>query len=75
MTLDLGGEDAMQDFALFEQKMLTDRNASWVDRLLEQAQGQKVFAAVGAAHLPGEIGVLRLLENDGFEITRLPLFQ
>jgi uncharacterized protein YbaP (TraB family) len=73
MTLDLGGEAAMQDFALFEQKMLTDRNASWVARLLEQARGQRVFAAVGAAHLPGEIGVLRLLEAEGFEIIRLPL--
>ncbi|MRU16069.1 TraB/GumN family protein [Roseovarius sp. A21] len=73
MTLDLGGDTAMQDFALFEQKMLTDRNLSWVERLLEQAQDQKVFAAVGAAHLPGEVGVLRLLEDEGFTITRLPL--
>ncbi len=75
MTLDLGGAAAMEDFALFEQKLLIDRNADWVVRLLDEAQGQKVFAAVGAAHLPGEIGVLRLLENEGFEITRLPLFQ
>ncbi|WP_294622150.1 TraB/GumN family protein [uncultured Roseovarius sp.] len=75
MTLDLGGEDAMEDFKLFEQKMLTDRNVSWVERLLDEAQGQKVFAAVGAAHLPGEIGVLRLLENEGFEVSRLELFQ
>jgi uncharacterized protein YbaP (TraB family) len=75
MTLELGGEDAMENFARFEQKMLVDRNAAWVERLLEQAQGKKVFAAVGAAHLPGEIGVLRLLEKEGFEITRLPLFQ
>lgn len=74
MTLDLGGEAAMQDFALFEQKMLTDRNAAWVARLLEQTQGERVFAAVGAAHLPGEIGVLRLLEAEGFDITRLALF-
>lgn len=75
MTLDLGGEDAMEDFKLFEQKMLTDRNTSWVERLLEHAKGQKVFAAVGAAHLPGEVGVLRLLQEEGFEVTRLPLFQ
>ncbi|WP_371931066.1 TraB/GumN family protein [Roseovarius sp. MMSF_3281] len=73
MTLDLGGEAAREDFALFEQKMLIDRNAAWVVRLLDEAQGQKVFAAVGAAHLPGEIGVLRLLEDEGFEITRLSL--
>jgi uncharacterized protein YbaP (TraB family) len=75
MTLDLGGDDAMEDFKLFEQKMLTDRNASWVERLLEQTRGQKVFAAVGAAHLPGEVGVLWLLQEEGFEVTRLELFQ
>ena len=75
MTLDLGGDDAMDDFQLFEQKMLTDRNTSWVERLLRDAAGQKVFAAVGAAHLPGEVGVLRLLQEEGFEVTRLELFQ
>lgn len=73
MTLDLGGAAAREDFARFEQKMLIDRNEAWVVRLLDEAQGQKVFAAVGAAHLPGGIGVLRLLEKEGFEVTRLPL--
>lgn len=75
MTLDLGDEDALEDFNLFEQKMLTDRNASWVERLLREAPGQTVFAAVGAAHLPGEVGVLRLLQEEGFEVTRLELLQ
>src|SRR6056297_810685 len=74
MTLDLGGDDAMDDFQLFEQKMLTDRNTSWVERLLRDAAGQKVFAAVGAAHLPGEVGVLRLLQEQGVAVTRLELF-
>lgn len=75
MTLDLGGGSALEDFNLFEQKMLTDRNASWVERLLREAPGQTVFAAVGAAHLPGEVGVLRLLQKEGFEVTRLELLQ
>ena len=30
------------------------------------------FVAVGAAHLPGETGVLNLLAKKGFSITRLP---
>ena len=34
--------------------------------------GERLFVAVGAAHLPGEAGVLRLLERRGFEIERLP---
>ncbi len=71
-SLELGGETAEDDFAFFEQQFLTDRNRDWIDLLLEEAEGQKVFAAVGAAHLPGEVGVLFMLEQAGFEIERLP---
>ncbi|HAR53445.1 MAG TPA: TraB/GumN family protein, partial [Roseovarius nubinhibens] len=31
-----------------------------------------IFVAVGAAHLPGDRGVLNLLESKGFRITPLP---
>ena len=30
-----------------------------------------VFAAFGALHLPGEVGVIELLRARGFEVTRL----
>ncbi len=30
-----------------------------------------VFVAVGAAHLPGETGVLNLLEKAGYSVTRV----
>ena len=72
VSLDFGGESAEQDMERFEQVMLTQRNKGWVDLLMRDAQGQNVFIAVGAAHLPGETGVLRLLEDQGMEITRLP---
>lgn len=72
ISLESGGETAAEDFALFEDLFLTRRNRDWVELLLQRAEGARVFAAVGAAHLPGEIGVLRLLEAEGFEITPLP---
>ncbi len=72
ISLELGGPDAAEDFALFEKLLLEDRNRAWVALLLEAADGRQVFAAVGAAHLPGETGVLRLLEEEGFLIERLP---
>lgn len=72
ISLEFGGETAAEDFALFEQQLLVDRNRSWVDRLLEQAKGQNVFVAVGAAHLPGDNGVLAMLAHEGFTITPLP---
>lgn len=71
ISLEFGGENGAEDFALFEQQMLIDRNQSWIELLLGEAEGKQVFAAVGAAHLPGPHGVLNLLEQNGFTVTRL----
>ncbi len=73
VTLKYGGPTAEEDFARLEQIFLTDRNTGWVDKLLAEAPGQDVVVAVGAGHLPGEIGLLHLLEQEGFKIERLPL--
>lgn len=72
ISLEFGGPDATADFALFEDQLLIRRNHGWIDVLMQDALGQRVFLAVGAAHLPGEHGVLQLLEEQGFKITRLP---
>jgi len=72
ITLAHGGATAEEDFALFEQLLMIDRNHAWIDLLLDKAAGRTVFAAVGAAHLPGEHGVLNLLEQAGFDIAPLP---
>lgn len=72
ISLEFGGERAEQDLARFEEAMLTRRNQGWIEVLTGNTAGQSVFMAVGAAHLPGENGVLRLLENQGFEIRQLP---
>ncbi|NHF73824.1 TraB/GumN family protein [Paracoccus xiamenensis] len=59
------------------QVLLMDaRNESWIAPLTEAAEdaaakGRGVVAAFGALHLPGENGVLRLLETDGWTIERL----
>lgn len=71
ISLDYGGETAQEDFALMEEQLLTNRNTGWVDLLLREGDGKKVFAAVGAAHLPGDAGVLNLLAGEGFTITPL----
>ncbi|SLN65983.1 TraB family protein [Roseovarius litorisediminis] len=69
---EFGDAKAARDFEVFEQQLLNRRNQGWVERLMDQASGQQVFMAVGAAHLPGETGVLQLLADKGFSITRLP---
>ena len=71
VSLDFGGDSAAQDFERFEEMLLTRRNTDWIE-VLSAAPEQRLFVAAGAAHLPGETGVLRLLENEGFTIERLP---
>ncbi|XLS29406.1 TraB/GumN family protein [Flavobacteriaceae bacterium M23B6Z8] len=51
--------------------MLYDRNAIMADGIVEIAKKGKLFAGVGAAHLPGEKGVLQLLRDKGYKVTPL----
>lgn len=59
---------------LAEDRLMTQRNRSWIGPLTQAAdaaaaEGKPVVAAFGALHLPGETGVLRLLEGEGWTIT------
>jgi uncharacterized protein len=74
LSLETGGENAAEDFALFEQLLLTNRNTAWRSELLA-APEKDILVVVGAAHFPGENGVLNLLANEGYAITRLKLNQ
>ncbi|MCH2044285.1 MAG: TraB/GumN family protein [Saprospiraceae bacterium] len=48
--------------------MLYDRNIIMADRIIELGQEQSVFAAIGAGHLGGKKGVLKLLKDRGCEV-------
>ena len=51
--------------------LIVQRNANWISQIAEIMDGEgTVFIAVGAAHLPGEDGVIHLLRNEGFTVTR-----
>ena len=73
VSLKYGGDNALADFELFERQLLINRNANWMDVILRAAPDKTLFIATGAGHLPGENGLLRLLENQGYAITRLPV--
>jgi uncharacterized protein YbaP (TraB family) len=55
----------------FMAKLLDERNQHMRDASLPLLQRGAAFIAVGAAHLPGEKGLLRLLELEGYQIERL----
>lgn len=54
-----------------DDRLIHDRNAVLVDRIVPLMQRSSTFVAVGAAHMPGERGMLRLLEQQGYTVTRL----
>ncbi|MEM7203724.1 MAG: TraB/GumN family protein [Planctomycetota bacterium] len=59
--------------ARFEKLLLDDRNERMVERMIKKmraAPKRAFFFAVGAAHYPGEKGILKLLRDAGFEVER-----
>jgi uncharacterized protein YbaP (TraB family) len=50
------------------KKLLFGRNVNMACKLADLMQTSTVFAAVGAAHLAGEKGMLRLLTQKGFNV-------
>jgi uncharacterized protein YbaP (TraB family) len=76
MTLKMPGQNIAQveaDFAKMEQVLMTDRNRAWIPVIEAAAKDGPVVAAFGALHLPGETGVLRLMEQAGFTLEQLPM--
>ena len=58
---------------LTEELIMTGRNHAWMPVILGAvADHGHIVVAAGAAHMPGEEGVLRLLEAEGWEIAPLP---
>lgn len=51
-----------------EDMLINNRNADWVAKMQEIMASKPTFFAVGAAHLPGDKGVLQLLRNAGYTI-------
>lgn len=65
-------QEATELFAETEQALLIDRNLAWMPVInAATAQHDSIVVAAGAAHLVGEYGLLQLLENDGWTLTRL----
>jgi len=69
-------EDALlEDFADYPevyQRIVTDRNHNWMDdlsRILDESDKDH-FVAVGALHMVGDEGVVKLLREAGYEVTR-----
>lgn len=58
-------------FDRFMQRILYARNHSMVERIETYLMQGSTFIAVGASHLPDEKGLLKLLENKGYKISKV----
>jgi uncharacterized protein YbaP (TraB family) len=56
-----------------EDAFLTNRNKNWIGKLKNILPDSKLFIAVGAGHLGGPEGVIRLLQKEGYTLTPIRL--
>ncbi|MDI1255093.1 MAG: TraB/GumN family protein [Flavobacterium sp.] len=52
----------------FEAELLTNRNKNWIPRIENIIKNTPTFFGVGAAHLGGENGVIKLLRKQGYKV-------
>jgi len=78
---DLAGMQALNDDAmgvsdaatqaLVRERLINDRNRRMVERMLPWLREGSAFVAVGALHLAGPEGILKLLSDRGYRVTRV----
>ncbi|MGF1585174.1 MAG: TraB/GumN family protein [Bacteroidales bacterium] len=56
----------------FDKIFLAERNVAWMEHLVGNINETPSFIAVGAGHLPGEQGLIKLLEAEGYHLE--PVF-
>lgn len=62
-------------YAEFETELLIKRNNSWAEQLPELMKQKPSFIAVGAGHLAGKNGLIKLLHEKGFIVEPLILIK
>ncbi|MDO1500905.1 TraB/GumN family protein [Winogradskyella maritima] len=58
--------------SMLDDPKFIDRNIVMKNSIISYMAKGSIFAAVGAAHLPGDNGLISLLRNEGYTVTRMP---
>ena len=64
-----------KDDSGFEKVLLTNRNENWISVMSKQMSTTPTFFAVGAGHLGGKNGVIRLLRKEGYALTPVSVYK
>ena len=59
----------------FEDVLLNNRNQNWIPIMSKKIASGSTFFAVGAGHLGGPQGVIRLLRKEGYEVTPVSVYK
>lgn len=65
---DLMDKYMSDEYAEFKEQLLLKRNKNWVPDIEKLAGKNSSFIAVGAGHLPGEDGLIDLLQQAGYKV-------
>jgi len=61
----------LREYPLIYDAIIVERNKSWLPQIEAYlADGRRALVIVGAAHLPGEHGLIRLLAEKGYRISQ-----
>jgi len=69
LEYDAAGDEQLA--AWFRRQLIEERNHRMLRRLLPVLQQGRSLVAVGALHLPGNEGLVKLLQNAGYSVTPL----
>jgi uncharacterized protein YbaP (TraB family) len=65
-------EMSLKSLGKARKYMIKDRNLAMCSTLINCNSENPIFVAVGAAHLPGKFGLLRLLKHNGYRPEPIP---
>jgi uncharacterized protein YbaP (TraB family) len=63
------GSENLSLVEAFYKRVVDDRNIRMVERMEKHLKAGNAFIAIGALHLPGEKGVLKLLQDRGYRTS------
>ncbi|MDZ4748123.1 MAG: TraB/GumN family protein [Saprospiraceae bacterium] len=59
----------------YEDVLLNNRNRNWIPVMEKKMKKGSTFFAVGAGHLGGDQGVIRLLRKEGYTVTPVSVYR
>lgn len=67
--LEMMNDENNQTISEHQDVLLENRNKNWIAKIAKYAKEQPTFFGVGAGHLAGDNGVIKLLRKAGYTVT------